>query len=295
MKASCPNGCRHKRKFGFYKRKTGRLKRVPRYICRDFGRTFSKLKGTLRYRQRKPHINQKLFRYLGRGISQRVCAEFIGVHRTTIARRVKVFGELCRKLNKKMPSQLKTKSAYFDEMETFEHTKLKPLSIALAVTKERHILSVKVSRMPAKGRLTAISLKRYGYRKDERAKGLSALLKEVKTKAPELIDISSDECPRYPRQVREILKDVNHLTFKGRRACVAGLGELKVGGFDPLFPLNHTCAMYRDNLKRLSRKTWCTTKDPKRLQDLTDLYARFHNQRIAGIKRLARIDSATRK
>jgi hypothetical protein len=50
-----------------------------------------------------------------------------------------------------------------------------------------------------------------------------------------------------------------------------GQGELKRGGFDPLFSLNHTAAMFRDRLKRLSHRTWCTTKRPDRLQLLLDL------------------------
>lgn len=56
-----------------------------------------------------------------------------------------------------------------------------------------------------------------------------------------------------------------------------GQGELKAGGFDPLFSLNHTCAMYRDNLTRMSRRTWCTTKGPDRLQSLVNLYVCAHN------------------
>src|SRR5690606_19374474 len=64
------------------------------------------------------------------------------------------------------------------------------------------------------------------------------------------------------------------------RACVVGQGEMKAGGFDPLFSLNHTCAMYRDNTKRLSRRSWCTTKRVDRLQCLLELYTVFHNEVI---------------
>ena len=53
---------------------------------------------------------------------------------------------------------------------------------------------------------------------------------------------------------------------------------MKAGGFDPLFSLNHTCAMYRDNTKCLSRRTWCTTKIVPRLQCLLDIYTVFHNE-----------------
>jgi hypothetical protein len=53
---------------------------------------------------------------------------------------------------------------------------------------------------------------------------------------------------------------------------------MKAGGFDPLFSLHHTCAMSRDNTKRLSRRTWCTTKLVPRLQCLLAIYTVFLNE-----------------
>ena len=53
----------------------------------------------------------------------------------------------------------------FDEMETFEHTKLKPLTIPMAVEQgTRRILAVDVGKIAAKGHLAEISLKKYGPR-----------------------------------------------------------------------------------------------------------------------------------
>ncbi|MFW7381958.1 MAG: hypothetical protein ACOH5I_24335 [Oligoflexus sp.] len=92
--------------------------------------------------------------------------------------------------------------------------------------------------------------------------------------------IKSDESQHYPQPIKSFFPQARHQSYKGRRACVVGQGELKRGGFDPLFSLNHTYAMIRDNLKRLSRRTWATTKRPDRLQDLLFLYAYFHNERL---------------
>jgi hypothetical protein len=170
----------------------------------------------------------------------------------------------------------------FDEMETFEHSKCKPLSIAVAVEEgSRRIIAMEVAAMPAKGKLAAISRKKYGKRKDERPKALRSMLGIVKAAvADENMTLKSDESPRYPKYVREVLPAARHVTFKGRRGCVVGQGELKAIGFDPLFSLNHTCAMTRDRVKRLSRRTWCTTKRPDRLQCLLRLMTYFHNQRL---------------
>jgi hypothetical protein len=59
-----------------------------------------------------------------------------------------------------------------------------------------------------------------------------------------------------------------------------GQGELKSGGFDPLFSFNHTAAMLRANINRLVRKTWCTTKRIDRLEAHIALYVQFHNREL---------------
>ena len=41
---------------------------------------------------------------------------------------------------------------------------------------------------------------------------------------------------------------------------MTGQGELRDKRFDPMFALNHTCAMLRANINRLFRRTWCTSK-----------------------------------
>ena len=48
-------------------------------------------------------------------------------------------------------------------------------------------------------------------------------------------------------------------------------------GFDPLFSINHVFAMMRDNVKRLSRKTWCNTKKKELLEKHIHIYVDFHN------------------
>ena len=53
---------------------------------------------------------------------------------------------------------------------------------------------------------------------------------------------------------------------------------MKKGGFDPLFYLNHTAAMIRDNQARMLRSTWCSTKLRIYLQEALDLYIDFHNE-----------------
>src|SRR5262249_14139235 len=129
----------------------------------------------------------------------------------------------------------------------------------------------------------ARSRKKYGYRPDLRRQGLMKMCQEIKRAAPGLALLKSDEAPRYPPVMGRELPGVPHETYKSRRACIVGQGELKATGRDPLFSLNHTAAMVRDNLKTMSRKTWCTTKRFDRLQYLLYIYAWRHEQRLDGI------------
>lgn len=181
-------------------------------------------------------------------------------------------------MNQSLP---KVRVLEFDDMESFEHSKCKPLSITLAVEhKSRRILGFRVSKMPAKGKLAKIARKKYGRREDHRARARQELFSELKPIVEVGALIKSDMNPYYPPDVKRHFKACRHEVFKGRRGCVVGQGELKRGGFDPLFSLNHTCAMLRANISRLFRRTWCTTKKQSRLSLHIAIYAVYHNAKL---------------
>lgn len=271
-------------KRGFFKvRGPTQHQRVQRYACKTCGKKFSTQTGTMTYWEKKSHLNQKVFRLLCSGVSQRSCSFILNLHRTTIARKIRRMGHEARtQLAASFTTKPAGKNVVYDEMETFEHSKCKPLSVAIAVEhKTRRIIAVEVASMPSKGPLAAISRKKYGPRRDDRGQALEAMCKKIGAACPAVERLQSDKNPRYPRFMTKHFPAASHETFKGRRACVVGQGELKSGAFDPLFSLNHTCAMFRDRLKRLSRRTWCTTKLASALQDLMSMYAWFHNQWLA--------------
>lgn len=137
----------------------------------------------------------------------------------------------------------------------------------------------------SKGLLAKISRKKYGHRPDERPRQRNALFERLATKTIPEVLIESDENPHYRGAVKRWFPKCDHQTVKGGRGCVAGQGELKKLGFDPLFTLNHTFAMLRDNISRLVRKTWCTTKKPERLDAHLQLYIHFHNHVLIKQKR----------
>lgn len=268
-------------KRGSFYRKSDR-KRVQRFCCTICKRNFSVATLSINYRQKKRQLNYAIERLLVAGVSQRELARIYKINRKTIVRKMIFRGILAekelRKFNQQKPSPTHMQ---FDDMETFEHTKLKPLSITLAVEeKTRRILGFKVAQMPAKGLLAAISRKKYGRRTDERSKARIELFKEIKPLTTEVKIIKSDENPHYPKEVKKFYPLAEHKVYKGRKGALTGQGELKKIKFDPIFDLNHTCATLRARTNRLFRRTWCTTKKPERLRLHLNLVALHHNRNL---------------
>jgi hypothetical protein len=216
------------------------------------------------------------------GVSQRRCAILTGKSKASIQKILHILSSRARVYQRDLLTSLtKLDNVQFDDLETFEHTKMKPLSVALAVdSKTRLILDARVNSMPAKGLLADKSRRKYGKRKDDRPRGWTHVLKSVKVVANETVEILTDSHKQYPKYISELFPKGSHRTVPGGRGCVAGYGELKRKGFDPMFSLNHTCAMFRDNLACLKRRTWTTTKKPEELQHRINVYIRNHNERI---------------
>jgi len=264
---------------GSFQRKSDK-KRIKRFYCVLCKKQFSLATYNAFYHQNKRAINHSLSLLLSSGVSQRRAAKILKISRTTVARKLKVLGSISlhtlHESNLKSPK--KTLILEFDDMETFEHSKCKPLSITLAVDKEtRRILAFEVSRMAAKGLLTKKAFKKYGYRKDERSSARDRFFQKLAPLVHERALIKSDENPHYVDDVRKYFPNANHERHKGQRGALIGQGELKKIRFDPLFSINHTCAMLRANVNRLFRKTWCTTKKAQNLTYHIAIYSVFHN------------------
>ena len=262
---------------GYFRRKSD-ARMVRRFRCRRCLRFFSTATTSPYFRQKKRQINARVILLLSSGVSQRRISKLLRISRRTVTKRLLFLGALAVLELDKQNKKIGNVSAFiFDDMESFEHTKLKPLSIPLAVTKSRHILGFEVASMPAKGPLAAFSRKKYGPRKDERKSARRRLFERIRPYVDPSPHIQSDEHPHYVLEVRQQFPGAIHERHKGQRGSIVGQGELKKIRFDPLFSLNHTCAMLRANINRLFRKTWCTTKKPERLALHIAIYAAYHN------------------
>jgi len=287
MKHGCPNiQCLFYNKNdlvikdGTYYRKDD-SRHIKRFRCKHCGRRFSGATFNLACYQKKRRINPKLNILLSSSISMRRAALFFNIHRITVKRKLIYLAKKARILHQKRLKNLSNQVSHlqFDDLITIEHTKLKPLTVTLAVdAKQRIILGAEVGQIPAFGLLAEKSRKKYGYRKSQHKDAIKRLFENIKDTIKKDALIKSDEHHLYPQFVKKFFPLADHKQHKGERGCVVGQGELKKVHFDPLFMLNHSCAMFRANINRLVRKTWCTTKDPKSLKDHLDIYIEFHNR-----------------
>ena len=252
---------------------------IRRFRCKTCNKSFSSATRSPLKWQKKRHINHTLMVILSHRCSLSGAAQILKVNPKTVAKKLSFLGEVCRKRLEKDRAQYSgIEHVQFDELQTIEHTKCKPLSVAVAVAKkERKILGFQVSKMPATGHLANISRKKYGKRPDERSKGMLQLFDGLSRLLRPTASFSSDECLFYNGALRRYFPQANYTQHKGKKSCVAGQGELKKAVFDPIFTVNHTFAMMRDGISRLTRRTWNTTKKIQGLIDHLNIYVWMHN------------------
>lgn len=247
---------------------------IRKFQCRLCRKIFSSRTFKIDYRHKKLQVNVLFVKMLTEGNSIRGISRMIGMTYKNTYNKFLWFKALVAEEKTKL--QYEAKKLQVDELETFHHTKCKPLSVVLVVNEKHRLLEAKVAEMPAKGKLAAFSRKKYGFRKDERREKLSEALKSVRDKLsypPSIIE--SDANPSYPGQFARYFSGVkfrkyNQSKKEKRRSRLHE--NLHKKEFDPLFAVNHKCALLRRRINRLARRTWCTTKKPENLQLHLDLF-----------------------
>jgi len=277
---TCPHCLiNHFKKNGYYYRKVSKTY-IPRYFCFNCKKYFSTRTVSKTFKQKRPDLNIQVFHYLTSGVSLRRTAQKLNCHYQTVYRKFLWLSKRAQLIHAE--KEFFIKELQFDEMESIEHTKLKPLSIALAISENYQILGVKVGSIPAKGHLSEISRKKYGPRLDESPMILRHLLSNLKVrpKAQDFL-IKSDSKPSYNKIIKEIFPEQLHQTHiaaenkeKKREAKHTSL-EKRI--FDPIFALNQRMAKLRDHIKRLTRRSWCTTKIKENLERHIYLYIADNN------------------
>lgn len=257
--------------------------RVRRYFCQNCLKSFSSRTLSSTYRQKKPFLNQLIYENLSSGNTQRRTARLLRCSKNTVARKLIWLAQFISKVSLSNQDFLHVQ---IDELESIEHTKLKPLTIPLCVSHNYKILGFTVGKIKTKGHLAEIALKKYGHREDQRRLALIELFENLKKQAKiSPLTITTDAHPLYPRLVRKYFPSSEHVVIysrdhlKKKRELIYTAERKKV--FDPMFALNQRCAMLRSDIRRLTRRSWCTTKKIENLKYHLDIYQSYNNRNLA--------------
>lgn len=153
-----------------------------------------------------------------------------------------------------------------DELETFLHSRYKQLSVIVAIrVKTGEVMGFSVARKPSNQERGWV---KYGWNVDQRPvefrKVIAAIAPSLKFGAT----IATDSHPSYAKWLGQVLTQP-YTHYKTKSA---------VGpGYDPLFAINVAFAKMRNDLARLGRKTWTTTKTIKSLTDHLWLWVAWTN------------------
>lgn len=279
---NCPHCQSQKvRKKNFYFIKHSRS-RVRRYFCQNCKRTFSSRTFSATYKQKKPFLNLLIFEKLSSGNTQRRTARLLRCSKSTVARKLIWLSTF---LNRGHFLSQDFLHIQIDELETIEHTKLKPLTIPLCISHNYKILGFSVGKIKPKGHLADIALRKYGPREDQRTQVLTELFENLKKDQKAVpLTITTDAHPIYPALVRKYFPHSQHVVvnsrdhLKKKRELIYTAERKKV--FDPMFALNQRCAMLRSDIRRLTRRSWCTTKKIENLKDHLGLYQAYNNSQF---------------
>ena len=252
---------------------------IQRYRCKSCGKCHSSATHAPTYRQKRRRLNRLIEMDISSCSSQRRIAIKHGCDRKTVARKIVYLAGRARlRVNQRLSEQTTAECVLWDELITFEHSRLKPLSVAvMSCSATRRILTYGVAQIPASGQIAQRSVEKYGKRADRSASMRKQTLKNIKPYLLPEATLHSDEHARYGAEIKQILPGVTHIQHRSKRGSLTGQGELMRIGYDPLFGINHTLAMMRDNIKRLSRRTWCTTKKMSALDNVIAIYVNYHN------------------
>lgn len=215
-----------------------------------------------------------------KGSSQRATAEILNCSKATVERKF----QWLIKYKKTEEKLLSPDVIYIDEMQSIEHTKLKPVTIPLCVGERYEIIAIEVGRIPAKGRLAEISIRKYGYRLSERELALEKLFTQIKAKlSKDPVKIITDGAPDYPKYIQKYFPESIHevVVSRSRKEKHRELLHTKMfKKFDPIFPLNQRCAKLRSDTKMLTRRSWCTPKKVENLLGHLKLYQSYNNSKL---------------
>src|SRR5688572_14048506 len=266
---------------GYYRARC-RAYAIGRFRCRSCRRGFSQQTFRADYRDHKPHLNAALFVLLSSGIGFRQASRNLGLSRHCLHRKFQKIARQLQGAHAHLLRDFKPDSWFqMDELGTFEQDRhTGPLSLPIAI-EARSLLIVAAESAPIrpsghKTREQKARIARYealhGWRRDQSRAAVRRVLEAIATRAGNLetIVLRTDKKAMYVPLAKQV--------FAGKRLEHQRVsGKIARNVRNPIFKINLTDAMARDNNGRLRRRSWLHSKMRKYLDLQLALFIAYRN------------------
>jgi len=251
---------------------------VPRFRCTTCKRSFSRQTFRHDYRDHRPEWNVPLFMLLASGVGLRQSARVLDANPRSVQDKKQKIARTFELLHRNLcPGLQAGRTFVLDEEETYEGASIRPLTMPVLIEKESWFVVAtavgSIRRLAPAGSARRVRQQleeRPGLRPDQSRECVHAVLSTLAQKVPHgTILLRTDQKASYAK----IAKDV----FGERLVHETTAGTLVRGTHNPLFPINTTLAMTRDNCGRLRRRSWLVTKKAERLQNHLLIFTVYRN------------------
>ena len=255
---------------------------IPRFRCPTCRRTFSRQTFRMDYRDHRPDLNARLFRWLSSGVGLRQCSRNLRLSLRCTELKFRKIARHLRQLNLNLRGPLPSDASFqLDEIETYETQRnARPLSVPILIeTNTRFVVWAESAPIRPRGKMTLSRRRRikkdearFGRRRDRSRRSLRRTLARaaVLVVGRGRIHLDTDQKSSYPHLAREAFGGdrLVHTQTNSRLARTVA---------NPLFPINHTEAMARDLSGRLRRESWLVSKKRRFLDLGLQIFLAYRN------------------
>lgn len=235
---------------------------VQRFRCSTCRHTFSTQTFRQDYRDRRPDLNPVVFERLVSSTGYRQIARTLRVGVSALQRKARKLARQAGMLHQNLSARLPVGRTFvLDEEETFEHASIRTVTMPVVVEAKHWFVVVvdvgSIRRLATPGtarrRWQDADEAKHGPRPDESSQRVEAVLRALDARlGGDRLVLRSDLKSSYATLATTVFGErVTHERTSGRAPRTTS---------NPLFPINTTFAMSRDNLGRLRRKSWLVSK-----------------------------------
>lgn len=255
---------------------------IPRFRCRSCKRGFSYQTFRTDYRDHKPHLNAPLFVLLSSGVGLRQSARNLSLSRHCTHLKFQKIARELQDAHHNLLGDFKPGSWFqMDEFGTFEQDRhTGPLSVPVAIEAESLLIvaaeSAPIRPSGKKTKEQKARIARYeqlhGRRRDQSRAAVRRVLEAIAVRSTRLatVVLRTDQKPMYVPVAKQV--------FSGRRLEHQRVSsKIKRNTRNPIFKINLTDAMARDNNGRMRRRSWLHSKRRKYLDLQLALFMTYRN------------------